>query len=68
MEKFDFDDALMESGWQDKMDFKAIETAIFQIIGAIGDFGTQHDRLVGFGDTTPDGNHLAAGRCCRHAH
>ncbi len=37
MENFDFDDALLEPGWQDKIDFGAIEAATIQILKAVGE-------------------------------
>jgi len=37
MENFDFDDAAFEPGWQEKIDFAAIESAISQIIKAVGE-------------------------------
>lgn len=37
MENIDFDDAILESGWEDKIDFKSIEAAISQMIIAFGE-------------------------------
>ncbi len=37
MENLDFDDALLEPGWQEKMDFNAIEAAVSQTLTAIGE-------------------------------
>jgi GTP cyclohydrolase I len=37
MEPIDYDDALLEPGWQDKMDFPAIETAVRAILQAVGE-------------------------------
>ena len=37
MENIDFDDAYLEPDWQDKLDFGAIESAIAQILQAVGE-------------------------------
>ena len=37
MENFDFDDAVLEPGWQDRIDFDAIEAATAQILKAVGE-------------------------------
>ena len=37
MENLDFDDAMLEPGWQEKMDFVAIEAATAQILKAVGE-------------------------------
>jgi GTP cyclohydrolase I len=37
MEPIDYDDALLEPDWQDKMDFPAIETAVRAILQAVGE-------------------------------
>ena len=37
MENLDFDDTILEPGWEEKIDFKTIEAAIQQIIKAIGE-------------------------------
>jgi GTP cyclohydrolase I len=37
MENFDFDDAVLEPGWQDKIDFAAIEAAVTQTLKAVGE-------------------------------
>ena len=37
MENFDFDDAVLEPGWQDRIDFDAIEAATTQILKAVGE-------------------------------
>jgi GTP cyclohydrolase I len=37
MENFDFDDAVLEPGWQEKIDFDAIEAATTQILKAVGE-------------------------------
>jgi GTP cyclohydrolase IA len=37
MENLDFDDALLEPGWQEKIDFQAIEGAVSQILRAVGE-------------------------------
>ncbi|HEY3310482.1 MAG TPA: GTP cyclohydrolase I FolE [Anaerolineales bacterium] len=37
MENIDFDDAILEPGWEDKIDFKAIEKAVGKIITAVGE-------------------------------
>lgn len=37
MENLDFDDAILEPGWQGKIDFGTIETAIAQILQAVGE-------------------------------
>lgn len=37
MENFDFDDATLEPGWQEKIDAETIETATRQILKAIGE-------------------------------
>ena len=37
MDEFDFDDALLEPGWQQKIDFAAIEAATSQLLKAVGE-------------------------------
>ena len=37
MGNIDFDDAILEPGWEDKLDFKSIEAAIQNIILAVGE-------------------------------
>ena len=37
MENIDFDDAILEPGWEDKIDFKAIESAVESTIVAVGE-------------------------------
>ncbi len=37
MENIDFDDALLEPRWEEKFDFTSIETAITQILTAVGE-------------------------------
>ncbi len=37
MESIDFDDAILEPGWEEKIDFKAIETAVENMIIAVGE-------------------------------
>ena len=37
MENIDFDDAILEPGWEDKLDFKSIEVAVESIINAVGE-------------------------------
>jgi GTP cyclohydrolase IA len=37
MENFDFDDALLEPGWEEKMDFKSIEQAVQSMLVAFGE-------------------------------
>jgi len=37
MENIDFDDSVLEAGWEEKIDFQTIETAISQMIKAIGE-------------------------------
>lgn len=37
MENIDFDDAILEPGWEEKFDFKSIETAVEQMILAVGE-------------------------------
>jgi len=37
MENIDFDDAILEPGWEDKIDFKAIESAVENTIVAVGE-------------------------------
>jgi GTP cyclohydrolase I len=37
MENIDFDDAILEPGWEDKLDLKSIESAVENIIAAIGE-------------------------------
>jgi GTP cyclohydrolase I len=37
MENLDIDDTILEPGWEDKIDFKTIETAIQRIIAAVGE-------------------------------
>ena len=37
MENFDFDDALLEPGWQDSLDTSAIETAVQSMLVAFGE-------------------------------
>jgi GTP cyclohydrolase I len=37
MKNFDFDDAVLEPGWQEKIDFAAIELATTQILKAVGE-------------------------------
>lgn len=37
MENFDFDDAILEPGWEDKFDFKSIESAVENMIIAVGE-------------------------------
>lgn len=37
MEDFDFDDAILEPGWEQKIDFAAIEAATLQILKAVGE-------------------------------
>lgn len=37
MENIDFDDAILEPGWEDKIDFKAIESSVEKIIVAVGE-------------------------------
>lgn len=37
MEPVDFDDAVLQPGWQEKMDSKTIETAVLQILTAVGE-------------------------------
>ncbi len=37
MENFDSDDAVLEPGWEEKIDFASIETAIGQILKAVGE-------------------------------
>src|ERR1039457_2401975 len=37
MDDFDFDDAVLEPGWQQKMDFAAIEAATRQLLSAVGE-------------------------------
>lgn len=37
MEDFDFDDAVLRAGWQEKIDFSAIEDATSRILKAIGE-------------------------------
>jgi GTP cyclohydrolase I len=37
MENLDFDDTILEPGWEDKIDFKTIEAAIQKIIKAVGE-------------------------------
>ncbi len=44
MENFDFDDATLEPGWQEKIDFDAIEAATRQVLKAVGE-DTQREGL-----------------------
>jgi GTP cyclohydrolase IA len=37
MENLDFDDTILEPGWEDKIDFKTIDAAVQQIIKAVGE-------------------------------
>ena len=37
MDNFDFDDAILEPGWENKIDFKAIENAVQTMIVAFGE-------------------------------
>lgn len=37
MENIDFDDTILEPGWEDKIDFKAIEKSIENIVVAVGE-------------------------------
>lgn len=37
MENFDFDDGVLEPGWEEKIDYAAIETATSQLLKAIGE-------------------------------
>lgn len=37
MENFDFDDAVLEPGWEEKMDFKSIEQAVQSMLVAFGE-------------------------------
>lgn len=37
MENIDFDDAILEPGWEDKFDFKSIESAVENMIIAVGE-------------------------------
>jgi GTP cyclohydrolase IA len=37
MENLDFDDTILEPGWEDKIDFKTIDVAVQQIIKAVGE-------------------------------
>jgi GTP cyclohydrolase I len=37
MENIDFDDAILEPGWEDKFDFKLIESAVENMIIAVGE-------------------------------
>jgi len=37
MENIDFDDAILEPGWEEKLDFKSIEAAVQSMIVAIGE-------------------------------
>jgi GTP cyclohydrolase I len=37
MENLDFDDAILEPGWQDKIDYGNLETAVAQILKSIGE-------------------------------
>ena len=37
MENIDFDDAILEPGWEDKLDFKSIEAAVEKMIVAMGE-------------------------------
>jgi GTP cyclohydrolase I len=37
MENLDFDDALLEPGWDEKIDFAAIETSVAHILTAVGE-------------------------------
>lgn len=37
MENLDFDDAILEPGWQDKVDYGNLETAVAQILKSIGE-------------------------------
>lgn len=41
MESIDFDDAILEPGWEEKIDFKAIEAAVENMIIAIGEDPTR---------------------------
>jgi GTP cyclohydrolase IA len=41
MENFDFDDTTLEPGWEDKIDFKTIESAARQMLKAIGEDETR---------------------------
>ena len=41
MENIDFDDAILEPGWEDKIDFKAIEIAVENTIVAVGEDPTR---------------------------
>lgn len=37
MENYDFDDAILEPGWEEKIDFKSLEEAVFKTILAVGE-------------------------------
>ena len=37
MENLDFDDALLEPGWEEKLDFKSIEQAVQTMLTAFGE-------------------------------
>jgi len=37
MENIDFDDAILEPGWEDKLDFQSVEAAVEKMIVAIGE-------------------------------
>ena len=41
MDNIDFDDAILEPGWEDKIDFSSIETAIEKLIVAVGEDPTR---------------------------
>jgi GTP cyclohydrolase I len=45
MENIDFDDAILEPGWEEKLDFKSIEKAVEQMIIAFGE-DPQRDGLI----------------------